>query len=111
MRNPTRLGSRCPSGYWLVGDGLVSFTVFMLAIWLSRGVLFRVATDLWIVSDTVSAAEAVAVLGGGLKTRALAAAEYYRKGLVQRILISNVGHGNTGTLNNWLQGLLQPAVN
>src|SRR5258707_1291703 len=64
-------------------------TVFSLAVWVSRGVLFRVVADFWIVSDAVSPAEAVAVLGGGLKTRSFAAADYYRKGLVRKILVSN----------------------
>ena len=80
---------------------VLCLAVFLLAIWLSRGLLFRIAADLWIVSDTdtVSPAEAVAVLGGGLRTRVVAAAEYYRKGAVQKILISNVRHGKSGTLD------------
>ncbi len=74
----------------------------ILAIWLSRGVLFRIAGDLWIVSDTeiVSSAEAVAVLGGGLRTRLVAAAEYYQKGAAQKILISNVRHRKSETLDD-----------
>ncbi len=81
---------------------VLCLAVFLLAIWLSRGVLFRIAADLWIVSDTdtASPAEAVAVLGGGLRTRVVAAAEYYRKGAVQKILISNVRHGKSGTLDD-----------
>ncbi len=76
------------------------FAVFLLAIWLSRGVLFRIATDFWIVSntDTVSPADAVVVLGGGLRTRVVGAAEYYGRGAVQKILISNVRHGKSETL-------------
>src|SRR5216684_7186263 len=81
---------------------VLCLAVFLLAIWLSRGVLFRIVADLWIVSDTdtASPAEAVAVLGGGLRTRVVAAAEYYRKGAVQKILISNVRHGKSGTLDD-----------
>jgi len=79
---------------------VLCFAVFLLAIWLSRGVLFRITADFWIVSDTdaVSPAEAVVVLGGGLRTRVVGAAEYYRKGAVQKILISNARHGKSEAL-------------
>jgi uncharacterized SAM-binding protein YcdF (DUF218 family) len=79
---------------------MLLLTVFSLAIWVGRGVLFRVVADFWIVSDAVSPAEAVAVLGGGLKTRAFAAAGYYRKGLVRKILVSNERHVQSETLED-----------
>jgi uncharacterized SAM-binding protein YcdF (DUF218 family) len=44
---------------------------------------------MWIVSDAVTSADAVAVLGGGLETRPFAAAEYYRNGLTKKILLAN----------------------
>src|SRR5262245_54781103 len=55
---------------------MLLLTVFSLAIWVSPGVLFRVVADFWIVSDAISPAEAVAVLGGraqktGLRRRRL----------------------------------------
>jgi uncharacterized SAM-binding protein YcdF (DUF218 family) len=45
---------------------------------------------LWIVSDPVEPADAVAIFGGGVEDRPFAAAAYYRKDLVKKILISNV---------------------
>jgi hypothetical protein len=61
-----------------------------IAIWFSREILLQAAADYWIISDEVRAADAVAVLGGHVKSRAEAAGEYYRAGLVQKVLISNV---------------------
>jgi hypothetical protein len=51
--------------------------------------LLRSVVDLWIVSDPIGPADAVAVFGGGLAYRPLAAAQYYREGLVNRVLVSN----------------------
>jgi uncharacterized SAM-binding protein YcdF (DUF218 family) len=50
--------------------------------------LLRVAAALWIVSDPVTRADAIVVLGGGLETRPFAAAELWRRGLADKILIS-----------------------
>jgi uncharacterized SAM-binding protein YcdF (DUF218 family) len=61
--------------------------------WFNREALLRQAAEQWIVSDNIGPADAVAILGGGLDTRPFAAAEYYRKGLTQRILVANVNLG------------------
>ena len=79
---------------------MLLLSVFSIAIWVSRGVLFRGVADFWIVSDALSPAEAVAVLGGGLKTRSFAAADYYQKGLVRKILVSNERHVQSETLED-----------
>jgi uncharacterized SAM-binding protein YcdF (DUF218 family) len=55
--------------------------------WVSRDWLLLSAADLWIVSDPIGPADAVAVFGGGLGDRPFAAAQYYREGLVKKILI------------------------
>lgn len=57
--------------------------------WAGREWLLRSAGDLWIVSDRLGPADAVAVFGGGLTDRPLAAAKYYREGLVTKILVSD----------------------
>jgi uncharacterized SAM-binding protein YcdF (DUF218 family) len=64
--------------------------VLVAGVWLERAPLLRGAADLWIVSDPVTGSDAVAVLGGGLDFRPFAAAEIYRKGLVTRVIISQV---------------------
>ena len=65
----------------------------MLAIvaasgWLLREPVLLGAAELWIVSDPVSRANAIVVLGGGLEMRPFVAAELWRKGLADKILIS-----------------------
>ena len=57
--------------------------------WVGRDWLLLSAADLWIVSDPIGPADAVAVFGGGLADRPFAAAQYYRQGLVKKILVSN----------------------
>jgi len=62
-----------------------------VSAWLARKPLLRTTADLWIVGDDPAPADAVAVFGGGLEVRPFAAADYYRRGLVGKILISNIG--------------------
>jgi len=59
--------------------------------WIGRGWLLLAAADLWIVSDPVGPADAAAVFGGGIQDRPFAAAQYYRQGLVKKVLVSNAG--------------------
>jgi uncharacterized SAM-binding protein YcdF (DUF218 family) len=73
----------------LVVAGLM--VVAAVAAWIVREPLLRAAADLWIVSDQLAPADAVAVLGGGIEDRPFAAASYYHQGLVKKILISNIG--------------------
>jgi uncharacterized SAM-binding protein YcdF (DUF218 family) len=56
--------------------------------WLGREPLLRCAAYLWIVSDAVTRADAIVVLGGNSQVRPLMAAEIYRRGLAGKILIS-----------------------
>jgi uncharacterized SAM-binding protein YcdF (DUF218 family) len=57
--------------------------------WLAREPLLRAAADLWIVSDEVTQADAVAVLGGQIEVRPFAAADLYHRGLVKKVLVSS----------------------
>jgi len=70
---------------------LASIAVLCVAAWFGREPLLRSAADLWIVSDQAARADAVVVLGGGIEIRPFAAAEYYRQGLVGKILLANIG--------------------
>ena len=72
--------------------------VFVLALaclcagtWIERGPLLQGMAALWIISDTVTHADAAVVLGVGLDVRPFAAADLYRRGLVNKVLISQVG--------------------
>ena len=89
---------------WIRRARCLAAIVFMLAgllalAWLEREPLLRGAADLWIVSDEVTPADAVAVLGGGLDVRPFAAATLYKKGLVKRVLISQVADGQAAEIN------------
>src|SRR5437016_7334107 len=64
--------------------------VLIAGVWLERAALLRGAADLWIVSDPITPADAVAVLGGGLNERPFAAADIYKKGLVKEVIVSRV---------------------
>lgn len=77
---------------WCVVLGLaLCFAALAAASWGERHPLLREAAALWIVSDQPAPADAVAVFGGGLEYRPFAAAEYYCRGLIPKILVSNVG--------------------
>ncbi len=56
--------------------------------WLARETLLQGLSDLWIISDPVTPADAVVVLGGGLKYRPPIAADLYKKGIVSKVLVS-----------------------
>ena len=56
--------------------------------WFGRESLLRGAAALWIISDPVSPADAIVVLGGNFHVRPAVAAEMYRRGLAGRILVS-----------------------
>jgi uncharacterized SAM-binding protein YcdF (DUF218 family) len=58
--------------------------------WLERQALLRGLADLWIVSDPVTHGDAVVVLGGSFNWRPFVAADLYQKGLVSKVLISQV---------------------
>jgi len=73
---------------------LVAWIVFILVIvvgiWFERAPLLRGAADLWIVSDPLTPADVVAVLGGALNERPFEAADIYKKGLANKIIVSQV---------------------
>jgi uncharacterized SAM-binding protein YcdF (DUF218 family) len=64
-----------------------------VAAWYARVTLLQAAASWWIVSDAPEPSDAVAVFGGGLEDRPFVAADYYKRGLVKRIALSNIGHG------------------
>jgi hypothetical protein len=70
---------------------LAVVVAFVAVAWFGRVTWLLGAAELWIVSEDVRSADAAVVLGGGLSTRPLAAAEYYHEGLVKKVLVANVG--------------------
>jgi DUF218 domain len=71
---------------------------FGAGAWLGREDLLRDLTDLWVVSDPVTRGDAVVVLGGGLEYRPFIAADMYKKGLVSKVLVSQVPEGHVAAL-------------
>src|SRR5262245_21509551 len=59
-------------------------------VWLKREAVLQGAADLWVVSDPITRADAAVVLGGGADLRPFVAADLYAKGLVHKILVSQV---------------------
>jgi uncharacterized SAM-binding protein YcdF (DUF218 family) len=75
----------------------VAFVLASIAAggWHVREPLLRGGANLWIVSDPTSRADAIVVLGGGLQTRPAAAADLWRKGLADKILVSQTPDDQT----------------
>jgi len=67
---------------------IVSLAVAGLVGWLKRESLLQEAADLWIVSDPLTHADAIVVLAGNSQTRPPAAADLYRRGLANKVLVS-----------------------
>jgi uncharacterized SAM-binding protein YcdF (DUF218 family) len=59
-----------------------------LCFWLGRDWALERAGALWTVSDPVTPADAVVVLGGNFEVRPFMAAILYRQGMVQKVLVS-----------------------
>jgi uncharacterized SAM-binding protein YcdF (DUF218 family) len=68
---------------------MVILAVAGLVGWLERESLLQEAADLWIVSDPLTHADAIIVLGGSFQTRPAAAADLYRRGLGNKVLVSD----------------------
>jgi uncharacterized SAM-binding protein YcdF (DUF218 family) len=77
----------------VVAFGSILVGLLLLGLWIGHERLLQRAARLWVRSDPVQPADAVAIFGGGIETRPLAAAEYFRRGLVPRILVSDVDSG------------------
>ena len=77
----------------IVGGLLLAMALLAAAAVVGRHALLREAAAIWIVADVAAPADAAVVLGGGLEYRPFAAADFYRRGLVPKILVSNIGAG------------------
>jgi hypothetical protein len=67
---------------------------------LFRTQILRAAARAWVVSDSIAPADAIAVLAANVKTRPIAAADLYEKGMAKQILISNVRPSSGEQANN-----------
>src|SRR3984885_6284532 len=71
---------------------LVAAAAVLVAVlvWAERTPILTEAARLWVVQDPLQAADAIAVLGGGENLRPFVAAELYKKGVADKILVANV---------------------
>jgi uncharacterized SAM-binding protein YcdF (DUF218 family) len=60
------------------------------AVWLEHEPILQHLAAWWVVSDDLAPADAIVVLGGDLDVRPFAAAALYKRGLADKILVSNV---------------------
>jgi uncharacterized SAM-binding protein YcdF (DUF218 family) len=79
---------------------LVPLILLGMGTWVQRQCILQRLADIWVVSDPVEQADVAVVLGGGVDTRPLAAADFYRRGLVKRIIISDVPNDPAGGLGS-----------
>src|ERR1035437_9386910 len=69
---------------------LLVLGVLLVASYVFRAPLLRASADFWIVNQSVTNADSIVVLGGGLQTRPFFAAKLFQEGLATRILLMNV---------------------
>src|SRR5262245_20815607 len=101
MKSPTRWTA---APRWQYRLGRYAAAIFMLASvavggWLVREPVLVGVAALWIVSDSITRADAIVVLGGGPEIRPFVAAELWRRGLAVRILISQGSEDRNRLLN------------
>jgi hypothetical protein len=58
--------------------------------WQMREAILTHVAAWWVVSDELTHADAIAVLGGSIDVRPFAAADLYKRGLASTILVANV---------------------
>jgi uncharacterized SAM-binding protein YcdF (DUF218 family) len=92
-------GHRTKSLRIVAGVILAAVLLAVLAGWVARVQILRAVARVWVVSDSIAPADAIAVLGGGLETRPFAAADLYKEGIVGQILVSAVKPSPAEKLN------------
>jgi hypothetical protein len=63
-------------------------------MWRAVPLVFRSIAKLWVVSDRLTHADAIVVLGGGLGVRPAAAANLYSSGIARRVLVARADTDN-----------------
>jgi len=74
--------------FWRAATIITMLATVGISAWLGREPLLRGAASLWIVSDPVTRADAIVVLSGNYYERPLVAADLYRRGFANKILVS-----------------------
>jgi hypothetical protein len=77
---------------------VILFVSLGATAWFERTFLLQGAANLWTVSDPITPADAVVVLGGGADIRPFVAGDLYAKGLVHKVLLSQMQEDRSGTI-------------
>ena len=96
--SPTR-SIRVPKTRWKIT--VIGAAIAALAIgftWQMREAILTHVAAWWVVSDELTHADAIAVLGGGIDVRPFAAADLYKRGFASTILVANVQMGKAEEL-------------
>jgi uncharacterized SAM-binding protein YcdF (DUF218 family) len=67
-------------------------------VWQVRGPILQRVGAWWVISDELTHADAIVVLGGSIDVRPFAAADLYKRGLASKILVANVRMGRAESL-------------
>lgn len=78
---------------WLLR--LTPFLVVLAGLILYHAALLTALGKLWTVDETLTKADAIVVLGGGVQTRPFAAAKLYREGFAPKVIVINVERSPT----------------
>jgi uncharacterized SAM-binding protein YcdF (DUF218 family) len=81
-----------------IAIGLAIVALAVGGAWLEHEPILRHGATWWAVSDELTHADAVVVLGGDLDVRTFAAADIYKRGLADKVLVSNVQMGRAERL-------------
>lgn len=92
-REPAQSVRRPPARWIGVTVGLAVAVLAIGLAWEEHERIFRDIGAWWVVSDELTHADAVVVLGGSIDVRPFAAAELYRRGFADKILVANVQLG------------------
>jgi len=83
------LGAMKIAPFFFLRLAIVILAVVGIVGWFGRESLLQEAANLWIVSDPLTRADAIVVLGGSFQTRPAAAADLYWRGLANKVLVSH----------------------
>jgi uncharacterized SAM-binding protein YcdF (DUF218 family) len=90
---------RLPKMRWRRGVVVLVIVVLVLGLaWLERAPILQHIGAWWVVSDELTKADAVVVLGGDVDARPFAAADLYKRGFAGTILVSNAQMGRAERL-------------
>jgi uncharacterized SAM-binding protein YcdF (DUF218 family) len=81
-----------------LATAILVVVALVAGVWFKRVPLLREAASAWIVSDPVTASDVAVVFGGDVEIGPRVAAQLYKKGLVTKVLVSQVPESRVALL-------------